>query len=62
MVGSILQVEQKSTNTVYTIDDGTAQIEVLFWTSGEESEFQIRRKELWAYVGPVRDMLGLASG
>lgn len=49
-MGSIINLESKSTNTMYTIDDGTAQIEVMFWASGEESEQQIRKKELWACV------------
>jgi|TARA_B100000519_G_C13874123_1_gene265109 RecJ-like exonuclease len=47
-VGSITQVQSKSTNTVYTIDDGTGQIDVMFWTTGEESEQQLKKKELWA--------------
>jgi hypothetical protein len=50
IVGSIINLESKSTNTMYTIDDGTAQIEVMFWASGEESEQQIRKNELWACV------------
>ena len=48
IVGSITQVQSKSTNTVYTIDDGTGQIDVMFWTTGEESEQQLKKKELWA--------------
>lgn len=44
----ILRVEQKSTNTLYTLDDGTAQMDVMFWTTGEESEHQIKKKEMWA--------------
>ena len=48
IVGSIIAVQHKSTNTLYTIDDGTAQIDVMFWTTGEESAQQIRKKELWA--------------
>jgi len=48
IVGVILRVEQKSTNTLYTLDDGTAQMDVMFWTTGEESEHQIKKKEMWA--------------
>ena len=48
IVGAISNVEVKSTNTVYTIDDGTGMIEVMNWTTGEESEQQIKKKELWA--------------
>ena len=48
ILGAITRVVQKSTNTVYTVDDGTAQMDVMFWTTGEESEQQIKKKELWA--------------
>lgn len=48
IVGVIQSVEVKSTNTVYTIDDGTGMMEVMYWTTGEESEQQIKKKELWA--------------
>ena len=48
IVGAISNVEVKSTNTVYTIDDGTGMIEVMNWTTGEESEQQIKKKDLWA--------------
>ena len=62
-MGVIHSVEVKSTYTVYTIDDGTGMVEV-FWTTGEESEHQIKKKELWAvgkYVkclGSVRNFQG----
>lgn len=63
-MGAISNVEVKSTNTVYTIDDGTGVIEVMLWTTGEESEQSIKKKELWSvgvYVkclGSVRNFQG----
>eukprot|EP01043_Picozoa_sp_COSAG02_P095586 COSAG02_NODE_31932_length_525_cov_0.692488_2_plen_48_part_00 len=47
-MGVIRSVDVKSTNTVYTIDDGSGMMEVMNWTTGEESEQQIKKKELWA--------------
>ena len=48
IVGTITNVEQKSTNTVYSIDDGSAQMEAMSWTTGDESEEQIKKKEALA--------------
>ena len=67
IVGVINSVEVKSTNTVYTMDDGTGMMEVMYWTTGEESEQQIKKKELWAvgkYVkcmGNIRNFQGKKS-
>ena len=47
LVGAITNVEVKSTMTVYTIDDGTAMMEVTFWSHGEESELMVKKKEQW---------------
>ena len=49
-IGAIMEVNQKSTNTVYKLDDGTAQIDAMVWSSGEESEQQMRKKDQWTCV------------
>lgn len=45
VVAAIMEVNQKSTNTVYKLDDGTATIEAMVWNSGDETEQQMRKKE-----------------
>ena len=61
IVGSIVSKTEKSTNVSLVIDDSTGQIEVVFWTTGDENEAVAAKRATWVEGGYVKVMGSLRT-
>jgi len=54
LIGKIQKVQSLSTNTIYTIEDGTGSIDVRIWIDTSENDIEAQKRSLWSEGAYIR--------